>query len=71
MSAIDLKALRAAAVAATPGEWNRRRTFGQLNVQDDKFMLNDADALFIAAANPAVVLELLDRLERAEAEVKP
>jgi hypothetical protein len=33
--------------------------------------LNEANGLFIAAANPAAVLELIERLERAEAMLLP
>src|SRR5437879_2412965 len=61
--------LRALALAATPGEWSRSKAFGQLNVQNDKFMFSDSDAAFIAAANPAAVQALLDELDQARASV--
>lgn len=93
---IDLDALEAAALAATPGPWilgclatwdcegvpiryvyrtknethhTRTRVISGLDeagVQMDC----DSDAAHIAAANPAVVLELIRRLRAAEGETK-
>lgn len=78
MSNIDKQALREAAERATPGDWKYstfdcaitddtsslavvRMDSGHLN--DEQSALNGA---FIAAANPATVLALLDELEAAE-----
>lgn len=88
---IDLKAIRAAAEAATPGPWEAAGpSFGAplpkyLNcvgwvTEDDEFDDvctaplgsdggNSADMIFIATANPAAILALLDRLEAAEAQL--
>lgn len=69
---IDVKALRALATAATPGPWRTESGGGgwtnvhaPLGVLVSESM-QSADALFIAALSPDVVLALLDRLERAE-----
>lgn len=64
---IDLDKLEQVARAATQ-DWKRSRAFGQLNVQDEEFMLSDADAIYAEAASPAVVLELVCRLRAAEAQ---
>jgi transposase len=71
----DTNALRRLAQAATPGPWD--------NTDPDPTIINSpynqlaicyrnsralTDAKFIAAANPAVISELLDRLEAAEKE---
>lgn len=78
MSNIDKQALRETAEKATPGDWKYstfdcaitddtsslaivRMDSGHLN--DEQSALNGA---FIAAANPATVLALLDELEAAE-----
>ena len=68
---IDLVALKAAAEAASEDGWDRTRSFGQLGVQDSKYMLCDSDASYIAAANPTVVLALIERLRVAEAKLAP
>lgn len=79
---LDLDALKAKALAATPGEW--MHLFGERTVYDrmadgcrgNAIVRSDAspptlqeaaDLDHIAAASPAVMLELLARLERAEA----
>ena len=81
MSNIDKQALREAAEKATPGDWKYstfdcaitddtsslaivRMDSGHLN--DEQSALNGA---FIAAANPATVLALLDELEAAEKRI--
>lgn len=74
MSDLDLSALRAKAKAATPGEWVRGKSCARTvfsfrarnccTIGDFKYL---DDAAFIAAAEPAVVLSLIDRVERAEA----
>lgn len=74
----DLTALRALAEKATPGPWTVRghEVISEANlgtVQAPWIADVDGpfeDAQFIAAANPSVVLSLLDRLERAEAKAK-
>lgn len=77
---LDLDALEAAARAATPGPW--MRLFGERTVYDrmedgcrgnaivraDMPSRQDAANLdYIAAANPAVILEVVARLRAAEA----
>lgn len=69
---IDLKELEALARAATPGPWEATRQTdeecnfigyfieaGNKTISDDGTAPGHADALFIAAANPAAVLELI------------
>lgn len=73
---INLKAIRAAAEAATKGNW-RITAQGKHVVSVDSGRICsspehmaewnwDANAKHIATANPATILELLDRLEAAE-----
>ncbi|MCK7041353.1 ead/Ea22-like family protein [Enterobacter roggenkampii] len=77
MSNIDIRALREAAEKATKGQWvvefddEIYSTDGVNNEQIAMvFSENEArDAAFIAAANPATVLALLDELEAAEAQI--
>ena len=80
MSNIDTRALREAAEKATPGPWGIARngktiTSNQSHpvavITEDFHRLLDngktgGDAEFIASANPATVLALLDELEAAE-----
>ena len=80
MNAIDLKAIRAAAEAASPGPWwhgeckpadgHALAWLGQSFVDCAGGCRNYVDpaldAVYIATANPAAILELLDRLEAAE-----
>lgn len=86
---LDLDALKAKALAATPGEWHStaqtsgssfvyvyeatQKSLGAVtSVQNmPKFIASEmsaADAAHAAAASPATMLELLARLETAEAE---
>lgn len=79
MSDADEK-LRALAAKATPGPWrfSGAATSGTVGVDNGTFRIADTDlagidgaqddAEFIAAANPVVVLSLLDRLAAVEAE---
>ncbi|EAX6249461.1 ead/Ea22-like family protein [Salmonella enterica] len=70
MSNIDKQALRQAAEKATPGNWHRASsrfngiTVTPFSLCDEEVMLAHAvekrDAEFIAAANPATMLALLD-----------
>ncbi|HFK5704786.1 TPA: ead/Ea22-like family protein [Enterobacter roggenkampii] len=83
MSNIDKHALREAAEKATPGPWGIARngktiTSNQSHpvavVTEDFHRLlangkTGGDAEFIAAANPATVLALLDELEAAEKRI--
>ncbi|HFK5791774.1 TPA: ead/Ea22-like family protein [Enterobacter asburiae] len=77
MSNIDKRALREAAEKATKGQWvvefddEIYSTDGVNNEQIAMvFSENEArDAAFIAAANPATVLALLDELEAAEKRI--
>ncbi|HEQ3518363.1 TPA: ead/Ea22-like family protein [Citrobacter freundii] len=74
------QALREAAEKATPGEWRRASTrFNGITAQSayplcgkEDILASAAekrDAEFIAAANPATVLTLLDELEAAEKRI--
>lgn len=67
--------LKAAALAATPGPWRRTATifngitYGPFSLTNEKVLANVAEksnAEFIAAANPATVLELIAALEAAQ-----
>lgn len=80
---LDIEALKAVALAATPGPWDyffkhkynehhvslpiegsgMRRALFQSGCKTDRPV---EDAQFIAAANPAAVLALIERLERTE-----
>lgn len=67
---LDLEQIKAAARAATPGPWE---VFDGTMISDTAGAADElADACdsvhaaYIAAANPAAVLALVDRLERAE-----
>lgn len=79
---ISKQALREAAEKATPGEWKRMMrnsdelmtTFhgvaiGNVFVELTTGKRDIFDAEFIAAANPATVLALLDELEAAEKRI--
>lgn len=79
MTDINLDKLRRMAEAATPGPWDitgngdwKREVRGpDWNVAWCGHMSTlraHADATYIAAVNPATVIALLDRLERAEAK---
>jgi hypothetical protein len=78
-----VSALRRLALAATPGRWvHDERCVEGIAGEHDLFAVTPAerrrlgrlrdcdDAAFVEAANPAAVLALLDRLERAEAIVR-
>jgi hypothetical protein len=73
---MDTKRLWELAEAATPGEWRYDYDFGELVSQNDCVFATfqdhpDAtDTAFIAAANPATILALLDRLEAAETQLR-
>ncbi|HDP4933805.1 TPA: ead/Ea22-like family protein [Escherichia coli] len=80
MSNIDKQALRVAAEKATPGDWRRASTrFNGITSQavyplcgKEEILANTAekrDAEFIAAANPATVLALLDELEAKDKSI--
>ncbi|CAH3928766.1 hypothetical protein AI2680V1_4157 [Citrobacter freundii] len=82
MTALNKQALREAAEKATPGEWKRMMrnsdelmtTFhgvaiGNVFVELTTGKRDIFDAEFIAAANPATVLALLDELEAAEKRI--
>lgn len=80
MSNIDKQALREAAEKATPGDWRRASTrFNGITSQavyplcgKEEILANTAekrDAEFIAAANPATVLALLDELEAKDKRI--
>jgi hypothetical protein len=74
---IDIQKLKALAEAATPGKWSTsgsyvaptRKEGGTTYVENWRsiaLVSDDADRAFIAAANPAAVLELIERIERLE-----
>lgn len=77
MSNIDKRGLREAAEKATKGRWAVEfddEIYSTDGVNHEQiamvFSENEArDAAFIAAANPATVLELLDELEAAEKRI--
>lgn len=73
---IDLAQLKALAEAATPSEWyiDREGVF-YIRAADAEYVCevhagNLSNVRYIAAANPAVLLELVERLERAEAALR-
>ncbi|ELY4815882.1 ead/Ea22-like family protein [Cronobacter malonaticus] len=76
---IDTAKLKAAAEKATPGPWRRTATifngitYGPFSLTNEKVLANvaeKANAEFIAAANPASVLELIAALEAARADCR-
>jgi hypothetical protein len=68
---IDLEQLKQAAQVAVPGPWHVNGGSDVVLSDDFSFWASDNDtANFIAAANPDVVLELIERLEYAEAIVR-
>lgn len=82
MTALDDAELRTLAETATPGPWELRWMLGDENwpvVRAEGFgvipdvpagaYVNPADAAYIAAANPSVVLALLARAQTAEAKL--
>ena len=79
MSNIDKHALREAAERATKGEWRRASTafngitasaFSLTGVETIlAHTVEKRDAEFIAAANPATVLALLDELEAKDKQI--
>ncbi|HFL1517930.1 TPA: ead/Ea22-like family protein [Enterobacter hormaechei] len=77
MSNIDKRALREAAEKATKGQWAVEfddEVYSTDGVNNEQiamvFSENEVrDAAFIAAANPATVLALLDELEAAEKRI--
>ncbi len=73
MSQPDHAELRAKAEAATPGPWEAKRIAGTHSVVHHPAALiqiqivaavDTRDTAFIAAANPATVLSLIDELDR-------
>lgn len=75
MTEIDLNDLREKAEAATPGPWSSSgsQVWGHdgnlvAAVRDHSELVDRPDAEFIAAANPATVLALIERLKTAEHE---
>lgn len=67
----DLVELRKLAGGATPGPWMPHIAFPKSENYSTLFVTTDSEATrtdlrFIAAANPATILSLIDRLERAE-----
>lgn len=70
---IDLDTLEAFAKAATPGPWDTKEgpDFSEILANSKNIALvgsQHKDAAFIAAANPAVVLELIAELRKGRAE---
>jgi hypothetical protein len=70
---VDLAALRRLAEAATPGPWRSFDDYGytspvnglRTNIVPS---IKKTNAAYIAAANPATLLTLLDRITELEAE---
>lgn len=78
MSNIDKQALREAAEKATPGEWfpdDRDGVIADAGLNENYYIASCSgpehqdNKRFIAAANPATVLALLDELEAAEKRI--
>lgn len=78
MSEINYQALRLAAENATPGEWcadDYHGVIADAGLNANYYIAscsgpdNRANKRFIAAANPATVLALLDELEAAEKRI--
>ncbi|EON4231143.1 TPA: ead/Ea22-like family protein [Escherichia coli] len=79
MNKIDYQVLREAAENATPGEWCTDDHYGVIadaGLNANYYIAscsgpdNRSNKRFIAAANPAVVLALLDELERNQQYIK-
>ena len=77
---IDLDKIKKLAKAATPGTWDAVLHAHGTGVENDDEQLfieqygltytaNPSDALFIAAANPGAILELIERVRKAEASI--
>lgn len=71
--AVDLDKLEAVAKAATPGPWRvDPNQHGIVRFNDDVttgFMIGRAqNATYVALANPAAILELVERVRKAEVE---
>ena len=71
MTDTELSSLEAAAKAATPGPWNTKEgpDFSEIFAHDKNIALigsQHADAAYIAAANPASILELVQELKQAK-----
>jgi hypothetical protein len=80
---MSTKELRRLAEAATPGPWHtpgmgeihrpNHDSIAQIcfngGDEDDDSCGTEADGTFIAAANPAAIIELLDELDAANAEI--
>ena len=80
MSIIDKQSLRTAAENATPGEWctdDYHGVIADAGLNANYYIAscsgpdNRSNKRFIAAANPATVLALLDELEAAESGFPP
>ncbi len=78
MSNIDKQALRTAAENATPGEWcidDYHRVIADAGLNANYYIAscsgpdNRSNKRFIAAANPATVLALLDELEAKDQRI--
>jgi len=78
MTDAELDALEAAAKSATPGPW---KAVGQCVADSDRYVLANcntnfskgqvvSNAAYIAAANPAAILELIAELRQARAIVE-
>lgn len=84
MTTLDLDALQAAAEAATPGPWfsycpdgaalnPERATFltgPKYRIMDKSLGFSPQDGDYMAAARPEVMLALIDRLRKAEDDLK-
>ncbi len=75
---LDLDKLEALARAATPGPWTYdgdiRASDGSFIIRDDRYSPTtpgDSDAAFIAAANPATALALIDEIREWRSGQRP
>ena len=78
MTALNKQALREASEKATPGPWRRSITqfngitHGKFSFTKEEIIASSPekrDAIFIAEANPATVLALLDELEAKDKRI--
>lgn len=76
MTPADLSRLETLAREATPGEWTAARegnTYWTVMIRGDTPLVryaNECDAAYIAAANPAAVLALIELLAQCKATLE-
>ena len=73
---MNIEELKRLAEAATPGPWSHREYVAGIGdgVDSDMFHvaddMNTEDAIYVAAANPAAVLELIDYVQSLESTLR-